>query len=675
MKAALEQHPRLTQYTIAIACDLTDRSGKVGKGKTGWEHWTTHKSKWEQCARAKGMAVEFLPWTKSELTDRLVASMANRGLVLFWFNARLFDEVWFQKLFERAKADLGERFQPEDHVEVMLARAFNGLARSSTYLSFLSEWFCEIPRLENLSSALSKLNFPFEERFVHLEAQCAALRRIGESIHGFEARPFPIADWQHAIRSVSDAISPLREWLYSQETEGNETTKSARRDASKCLDKISSHLGRAPIHIGANNSHETRIEADLRRVLVVVGEAGSGKSHLFADTVATSLNKRVPAILLLGQYFSEHDIRREFLHRLDHANHDFETVLQALNVAGEAAQSRLIILIDALNEAHALRVWLDQLAGFVSDILQHEWLAIGVSLRPEYEHRLLPETVRNEAAREICQGIQSPEEQEQAASQYFVKRGITRPAVPWLAPEFSNFLFLKTCCDALQDRGIHEFPRGLRGSLKVLEFYLDSLDSKLRRRFPSRDFPTSAMRNSIRRIAKTMAEARTDYINVKLGTEICEGEFGCQGPHAEPRWFSVLISEGLLRRDHIFHDNHDAPLAHVKDVYRFTYQHFSDHLIVQALLERVDDIGDAFKMGGSLHFLVENDDLWAWSSLWSALAVQIPEKFAGKELLDVLPDEIDRPRNHYLSLRHSNTVFSGGPTRLFRIERSSYSTR
>jgi hypothetical protein len=115
------------------------------------------------------------------------------------------------------------------------------------------------------------------------------------------------------------------------------------------------------------------------------------------------------------------------------------------------------------------------------------------SARPEYEDRLLPEIVRNHAAHVTCRGIESPAEQERAAVQYFVKRGITRPTVSWLAPEFSSFLFLKTCCDALQELGIHEFPRGLRGSLQVLTFYLESVDSKLRRRFPNIDIPTSAV--------------------------------------------------------------------------------------------------------------------------------------------------------------------------------------
>jgi hypothetical protein len=177
-----------------------------------------------------------------------------------------------------------------------------------------------------------------------------------------------------------------------------------------------------------------------------------------------------------------------------------------------------------------------------------------------------------------------------------------------------------------------------------------------------------------------MAKAQADYISLLLATDICEAEFGYRGPHATVSWFSVLISEGVLRHDHIFHTDHDDPFARVEDAYRFTYQHFSDHLIVQALLEKTDDIGGAFQAGAPLHFLIQHDEFWAWSSLWSALAMQIPEKFAGKELFDVLPQEIGRSANHYtLSeafehsiLWRSNTAFSDRTLDLFNTLDSAW---
>ena len=138
VKTALEQHQRLTRYTIAIPCDYTDRSGKQGKGKKGWEHWTTHKCKWKEWANSRGVAAEFVPWTKSDLIDRLVASSENHGLILYWFNKTLFDKEWFYACLARSIADLGERYQPEDNVELILKRAFDGLARSPQYLELFS---------------------------------------------------------------------------------------------------------------------------------------------------------------------------------------------------------------------------------------------------------------------------------------------------------------------------------------------------------------------------------------------------------------------------------------------------------------------------------------------------------------------------------------------------------
>ena len=676
VKAALDQHPDLTKYVIAIACDLTDRSGKKGRGKFGWQHWAVYKSKWEKWACDKGMTIKFIHWTKSEITDRLVANTANRGLVLYWFNAELFDEAWFKNLFERAKADLGERFQPEDHVEVDLARAFYALARSSSYLSFLSKWFYSVPGTGDLASTLNKLDVSFDVNLIReIEDRCAEIRAIGDSIKTFEAKPFPLSDWQSAIKSASEAISPVLEWLYSEDTEGNEPNRRAVREALGVLSKIDSHLDRTPIHLGSNHPHEIRVEADLRRVLIVVGEAGSGKSHLFADAIASTFSNNAPAILILGQHFPGHNIRREFLDYLDLSHQDFQTVLQALNAAGEAARIRLIILIDALNEAHSLRIWPDQLAGFVLEILQYEWLAVGISLRPEYEDVLIPQKVGNNAARVTCWGIQSPNEQEQAAVQYFEKRGITRPAVPWLAPEFSNFLFLKTCCDALQELGIKEFPRGLRGSLQVLKFYLDSVQSKLRRRFPDIEIPELAIQNSIRRIADSMVTAEADYIRSSTATDICEVEFGSRGPNTNIGWFYVLRHEGVFRQDHIFDRKNDDPFANAEDVYRFTYQRFSGHLIAQSLLNKVDDIFAAFQAGGQLNFLLDKDKFWDWGYIWSALAIQIPEKFNGKELLDIIPKEIDNPSYNYTLLEafeqsllwRSSSAFSDRTLELFNV--------
>ncbi|WP_236513816.1 hypothetical protein [Pseudomonas tremae] len=67
VKRALQSHPSLTKYVVALACDLTDRSGKHGGGRRGWEHWEAHKEKWTSYVPSD-QTVEFVPWTASDLT-------------------------------------------------------------------------------------------------------------------------------------------------------------------------------------------------------------------------------------------------------------------------------------------------------------------------------------------------------------------------------------------------------------------------------------------------------------------------------------------------------------------------------------------------------------------------------------------------------------------------------
>lgn len=633
VKVALEKHPSLTEYVVAFACDLTDRSGSKGKGGTGWEKWEARRLKWHKWAASKGRSVTFVPWAKSEMVDAVVSSPDGRGLVLYWFDKQVFDQRWFQDLFDRIQADLGERFQPQDHVGVDVAKGFSGLRRDRHFLDHLSAWFRDLPPLDRVVSAINRICGADTAPSAALIADYGALRRISDSVVLTEAQPFPIEQWRDAILRTEKAASTVRNWLSNKE-KTEEVHKDAITDALRSLSDLAYHLDTTPVHLGTS-AHELRVESDHRRLLILQGEAGVGKSHLVAEATLTALSNGIPSIMLLGQHFAGRDLRLELLSTLGLSHHDFDAVLQALNAAGEAARARVVLAIDALNEAHDLRFWREQLAGFVTQVLKYEWLAVALTLRPEYSRFLVPPAVLSSAANAVCRGITTPEEQKRASVQYFDKRGIVRPAVPWLDPEFSNFLFLKTCCDTLQRMGRREFPRGLRGSLQILNFYLESIDQKLRSQFPSTDIPASAVSRTVHAIATFMADAKNDVIDSNNAKRLCEQHFTTRGPSESRSWFSILQSEGVFRREHVLPSD-SQPLQESTEANRFTYQRFSDHLIAQALLASAPDLKKAFNKDGELEFLLDGDS-WAYNSLWAALAIQIPEQYPGKELMSVLP--------------------------------------
>ena len=85
VREALKNHPSLTRYVVALPCDLTDRSGAAAKGRTGWKHWEAHRKKWLALAGRRRSRIKFVPWTASDLRDRLVAPSGCRPApLLVW---------------------------------------------------------------------------------------------------------------------------------------------------------------------------------------------------------------------------------------------------------------------------------------------------------------------------------------------------------------------------------------------------------------------------------------------------------------------------------------------------------------------------------------------------------------------------------------------------------------
>ena len=66
-----------------------------------------------------------------------------------------------------------------------------------------------------------------------------------------------------------------------------------------------------------------------------------------------------------------------------------------------------------------------------------------------------------------------------AAEKYLSAQGISKPSTPILAPEFSNPLFLKSCCKALRSSRQSSFPKGLSGLTQLFEFYLESVENTI----------------------------------------------------------------------------------------------------------------------------------------------------------------------------------------------------
>ena len=155
VKRALTIHPELKRYVIALPRKFTGKSREGQRSNGEWGQWIDRVNKWKECAHKMGIKdIEFEPWTEDELLARLIPDR-NSGLRKYFFDDIVLDKVWFRKKLKGAIVALGERFQPEDHVDVRIQKLFSVISRSKVFLDEFSALFaalrkCGPPRFKKM---------------------------------------------------------------------------------------------------------------------------------------------------------------------------------------------------------------------------------------------------------------------------------------------------------------------------------------------------------------------------------------------------------------------------------------------------------------------------------------------------------------------------------------------
>src|SRR5690606_1272914 len=73
-------------------------------------------------------------WDESHLLSLLAPLGAlHAGLRNYWFNDTVFTDAWFRDMFAVTRADLSERYLPDDHVDVEAQDALDILTRGERW--------------------------------------------------------------------------------------------------------------------------------------------------------------------------------------------------------------------------------------------------------------------------------------------------------------------------------------------------------------------------------------------------------------------------------------------------------------------------------------------------------------------------------------------------------------
>jgi hypothetical protein len=637
---ALDNHPKLVEYVVCLPFDLSD--SRTGRGKTARQKWDDWCAKWRRVAAKEKRDLTFTLWGRTELVARLARDEpAYSGRVLYWFGREALTTSWFQEQFEKARVALGTRYTPETNIELPIRQYFLAFARDTSLQKQIDEWFLRVSD-EGRSAVDSIRKAALATPESHSGPLAESIQFLSGLLGGDPIGPhqhYPVDGWSSAASHCLDLARAALRWTYDlPSSKPDQSGDTPERWAQHSLRNLIDALYQIQESLVSKGWQLVNA-----RAVLLQGPAGIGKSHLLADVVEHQIHERRPALLVLGSAFIDGEPWRQILTQLDRPpTEQVKHFLGALDAAAQAADTKAIICIDALNERNGLDVWPHRLAAFLKTAEPFPRVGIILSCRSTYVSYVVPDKLgEDQLSRVNHEGFAA--DGGEAAKTYLNKRGMIRPGAPNLVPEFENPLFLKTCCDFLEKEGRTELPRGLRGVTSIFEFYNEAVTQSLNRRMRL-DPHLNVVPKAIADFTQILADAGTGYVSKSEAIALFESILPSRGS-LEKSLLSQLESEGLLAVEPVRQADDS-----VVEMARFTFERFSDHAIATRLFDdhlNISDIASSFRDGQPLQDFVFGPENYERAGIIEAMAVQLPER-AGIELLDVRAEESWTVRQAFL---------------------------
>ena len=563
-----------------------------------------------------------------ELVNELLSNSFLPSVKFDYLGDNNLNHSFFKNNVEKAIHNLGQRYSKELNLELPISKLFNDLVRDKDFehrfLQTIDDWINE-----NRHSSPKEGTELFDIETEQNNFKNAVLNWI-KSISISVPNTIDYKWITNEIDRISDLVNEKQSELYELQREKIKADK----------DKKKPYNYRTPYETVLSSLRELqsknrRLEDDLQSkvnvgltnypVLIVKGEAGSGKSHLLGDITQNRMERGRPTVLLLGQHFKSGvgSVEKNILALLG-LEMNMDDFLKSLNKVGEQLNERIPILIDALNEGGGVGLWRDEVFGLINGITKYPYLGTVLSIRTTYFDLMFPEGIPQEISIINHEGFAG---NEYAALKLFCEHyELKQPDFPILAPEFTKPLFLILICKGVQNSPTKEFPQGFQGIGAIFSYYVKALEIQFQKLREEYHIAPNLISNAIQKFS---LECFSNNERVLL-LEEAQAFFNTNFPQY-PFLLNDMIQESVFIRNcrEIYRTGEK------EEVIYFAYERFGDHFIANELIKDFksqEEVLIAFGKEEKLGKLME-DHRWQYGGILESLAILLPEKY-GLELFE-----------------------------------------
>lgn len=574
VESALKNHPTLSTYIVSTPLNRTPVQTKK---------WNSLTAEWLDYAKSLGISkpIEFIWWGYTELAVLLVKK-CYRNQLIYWLGVPDFSQGWLNRINKSNIALLGKRYSPAQHIETESGLRLEAFAWGERGKKLILDTFLKVSeqwrKVERSVVDKAKLSPDFND----------LIKGFQGNMHDITSFRWPQSGYPR-IRLLHDMSKAAIDACYELESKLYELNFEEREKLAKERGVNTNHQS------GPYSSHiydlqqlaytvtdllratDTCLLADEPRLLLL-GDAGSGKSHLIADLATSAESHSQPVLLLLGErYLGAEDPWTATLKLLGW-NYSANDLLAALDQEGRLAGSPALLCIDALNESEHRRLWQSHLIEFAEKVSHYPHVKLVVSCRSDFVRITLPEAVRldngNAWSSMYHQGYGT--EVIEAIEVYFKEFRIRAPYFPPALAEFRNPLFLKVFCEAFAGQ---QLPTGPLGFDQVMRARLDRLGEQVQTEI---DCDPEDTQLALKAIAAEIAKAGGRPIPRSIVRTSTKKHFS--RTDTSRSLYTCLLSNGIL----VEIVNHSKePNQEEEVMVRFPFERFSDYFIALQILDGI----------------------------------------------------------------------------------------
>lgn len=544
---------------------------------------------------------------------------------------------WFAKHIQQVHKKAGPRYTPQLNISLPIAQIFDGISRTEPFYHEIRENYGKLNRsVQDIFRDLQRSGI--NRGFSEFQRQSEVLLQQLKEIKEFSNELIPWRNIGLRSRRLINVLFKLMNKIEANKPEGKEDREKqdflvrSIRETQKLL------------HFFEAYSKETKAKLSNNPYLIVLGEAGIGKTHLLCDLISARLNSAgnlKPAVLVFGEELDcRKDIITQVIQRLqpDSDIKDENDFLRNLGKAGQQSRCRSLFILDAANEMLRLKSSKRLIRQLYQKISDHPNIGLVISIRNGFEDLFINKTIKDSFEVEYHPGFKNREWE--AVYSFFNEFKLPLPEIPLLAPEFLNPLFLLLFCKAFQKRSGQKKPkaiyRGHEGATYIFEHFVKSIADKLVARYKLPKGKTKDGYAIWDPIIERMAERMVMQNHDRLAEDETIAIVNKAYPKVNP---SNLLKDLETNMLVVKVPNYDISSGKAIGFnYRFPFQKFSDHLLARYIFKQ-------FHVSGKTpqQFFAKNTKLGkylmnSWNrGLIGALMIECPERTNGQEFLNVAP--------------------------------------